>query len=324
MPDDIPIPPTNIETIEVILACVRMVARDTNLYTFQRPDRGALPDAEPGAHIGLILPNGIERQYSLVQSGRGLYEYTVGVKRDVNSRGGSLYMHDQLRVGSKLSIVPPRNNFPLKEDAELVVLLAGGIGITPIYCMITQLIAKERPWRLYYSCRSRPDTAFLDELSQYEQVRFHFDDEESGRFLNVAAIVESLPKNAHLYCCGPAPMLAAFEAATAHWPPDQVHVEYFTPKFAAAQEGGFVVELARAKRELVIPPGKSILQAIREIGIEVPHSCEEGVCGACETRVISGIPDHRDTILTEQERNESATMMICCSGSKSPRLVLDI
>jgi ferredoxin-NADP reductase len=322
VPDDIP--PTNIETIEAVLTSIRMVARDTNLYSFERPDRGKLPGAEPGAHIGLILPNGIERQYSLVSAGPELSDYTVGVKRDANSRGGSLFMHDQLRVGSTIRIVPPRNNFPLLEDAELVVLIAGGIGITPIYCMVKRLIAKHRSWQLYYSCRSRLDAAFASELSQYPQSHFHFDDEEEGRFLNVAAIIEKLPKHAHLYCCGPSPMLAAFEAATAHWPPEQVHVEYFTPKFAAAQEGGYVVELARAKRELFIPAGKSILQAVREAGIQVPHSCEEGVCGACETRVISGTPDHRDTILTEQERKESATMMICCSGSKSPRLVLDI
>ena len=322
MPDDIP--PTNVETIEVVLTGIRMAARDTNLYSFQRPDRSALPGAEPGAHIGVILPNGVERQYSLVHAAPDLSEYIVGVKRDANSRGGSIFMHDQLRVGSRIAILPPRNNFPLKQDAELVVLLAGGIGITPIYCMAKRLIAQGRAWELYYSCRSRMDTAFLDELSQYPQVHFHFDDEEAGRFLNVAGIVEKLPKNAHLYCCGPAPMLAAFEAATAHWPPEQVHVEYFTPKFAAAQEGGYVVELARSKRELTIPPGKSILHAVRDAGIQVPHSCEEGVCGACETRVISGIPDHRDTILTEQERKENATMMICCSGSKSPRLVLDI
>ncbi|HMI98090.1 MAG TPA: PDR/VanB family oxidoreductase [Micropepsaceae bacterium] len=315
------IPP---ESIEVVLTSVRMAARDTNLYTFERPDRGPLPGAEPGSHIGVILANGIERQYSLLHAGPELSEYTVGVKRDANSRGGSLYMHDQLRVGSKIFIVPPRNNFPLKEDAQMVVLLAGGIGITPIYCMVKRLIAKTRPWALYYSCRSRMDAAFFGELSQYQEAHFHFDDEEEGRFLNVAAIVENLPKHAHLYCCGPAPMLAGFEAATAHWPPEQIHVEYFTPKFAAAQGGGYVVELARSKRELTIPPGKSILQAVREAGIQVPHSCEEGVCGACETRVISGIPDHRDTILTEQERKESATMMICCSGSKSPRLVLDI
>jgi ferredoxin-NADP reductase len=233
-------------------------------------------------------------------------------------------MHDQLRVGSKVTVLPPRNNFPLVESAEKTVLIAGGIGITPIYCMVDRLIALGRPWELHYSCRSRMDTAFLEELSRLSQVHFHFDDEEGGKFLQVAAIVNTVPKNAHLYCCGPAPMLAAFEAATANWPVTQIHVEYFTPRFAAAQEGGFIVELARSKRELVIPPGKSILQCVREAGIQVPHSCEEGVCGACETRVISGTPDHRDTILTESERQESATMMICCSGSKSPRLVLDI
>src|SRR5215831_19283272 len=214
------------ESIEVVLTCVQMAARDTNLYTFERPDKKPLPGAEPGAHIGLILPNGIERQYSLVESGPSLKKYVVGVKRDAGSRGGSLYMHDQLRVGMRLSILPPRNNFPLKEDAELVVLLAGGIGITPIYCMAKQLIEKKRPFELYYSCRSRMDTAFLEELSAYPQAHFHFDDEENGRFLQVAAIIERLPKNAHLYCCGPAPMLAAFEAATARWPAEQVHVEY--------------------------------------------------------------------------------------------------
>jgi ferredoxin-NADP reductase len=318
------IPPSDAGAMDLVLTCIRMAARDTNLYSFARADKGPLPPGEPGAHIGVIMPNGIERQYSLVHAGQQLTEYTVGVKRDANSRGGSIFMHDQLRVGSTLNILPPRNNFPLKEDAEHVVLLAGGIGITPIYCMIQRLIEKGRSWELYYSCRSRLDTAFLDELSRHAQAHFHFDDEEGGRFLNVAGIVEKLPNNAHLYCCGPAPMLAAFEAATAHWAPEQVHVEYFTPKFAAAQEGGFVVELARSKRELTVPPGKSILQCVREAGIQVPHSCEEGVCGACETRVISGQPDHRDTILTEQERKESATMMICCSGSKSPRLVLDI
>ena len=146
----------------------------------------------------MILPNGIERQYSLTHAAPELTEYTVGVKRDANSRGGSVFMHDQLRVGSKIAIVPPRNNFPLKEDSELVVLLAGGIGITPIYCMIERLIAKERPWELYYSCRSRLDTAFLDELSRYSHAHFHFDDEESGRFLNVAGIVEKLPKVGNL------------------------------------------------------------------------------------------------------------------------------
>jgi ferredoxin-NADP reductase len=312
------------ETIEVVLTAIRMAARDTNLYTFERADHGPLPGAQPGAHIGVILPNGVERQYSLVNFGPELSEYVVGVKLDPNSRGGSVFMHNHLRVGTTVTIQAPRNNFPLAENAEHTVLLAGGIGITPIYCMIQRLAALGRSWELYYSSRSRVDAAFRKELEKYPQVHFHFDDENEGRVLALPTIIPNLPKNAHLYCCGPSPMLAAFEAATAGWPAGQIHVEYFTPKFAAAQEGGYIVELARSKKELTVPEGKSILQVVREAGIDVPYSCEEGICGACETRVISGIPDHRDSILTESERKQNATMMICCSGSKSPRLVLDL
>ena len=140
---------TNDQPFEAVLTAIRMAARDTNLYTFARADRGPLPGAMPGAHIGVILPNGIERQYSLIHYGPGFSEYTVGVKRDANSRGGSVFMHDQLRVGMKVMLVPPRNNFPLKEDADLVVLLAGGIGITPIYCMVKRLIELKRPFELH-------------------------------------------------------------------------------------------------------------------------------------------------------------------------------
>jgi tetrachlorobenzoquinone reductase len=310
--------------MELVLTAIRMAARDTNLYTFERADKGSLLGAEPGAHIGVILPNGIERQYSLIEAGPSLSAYNVGVKRDANSRGGSMFMHDQLRVGAKVRIVPPRNNFPLKEDAGHSTLIAGGIGITPIYCMAKRLKTLGRRFDLHYSCRTRQDAAFRDELAQWPETHFHFDDEEGGKFLNVAKIVASTAADTHLYCCGPAPMLAAFEAATDKRHPSVVHVEYFTPKFTAASEGGFTVVLARSKREITVPPGKSILQCVRELGIQVPFSCEEGICGACETRVLEGIPDHRDSILTESERKESATMMICCSGAKTPRLVLDI
>ena len=306
------------------MTAIRMAARDTNLYTFERPDHGLLPGAAPGGHIGLILPNAVERQYSLVNYGPELSEYVIGVKLDPKSRGGSIFMHSQLRVGTLVTILPPRNNFPLDETAEHTVLMAGGIGITPIYSMVQRLIALGRSWELHYSCRARADAAFLRELEKFPQVHFHFDDEHEGRVLGIPAIVSTLPKNSHLYCCGPGPMLAAFEAATAAWPAAQIHVEYFTPKFAAAQEGGYVVELARTKKELIVPNGKSILQVVREAGVDVPFSCEEGICGACETRVISGTPDHRDSILTESERKQNATMMICCSGSKTPRLILDL
>lgn len=312
------------EKLDLVLTTIRLAARDTNLYTFQRPDGSTLPAVTPGAHISLMLPNGVERQYSLTNYGDALTEYVVGVKLDPASRGGSLFMHNQLRVGTEIKVEGPINNFPLVEDAEHVVLLAGGIGVTPLYCMAQRMVELGRSWEMHYSTRSRADAAFLKELEQLSQVHFHFDEEEDGKFLDVPGIVAKVPQNAHLYCCGPKPMLEAFEKACEGRPSDHIHVEYFTPKYEAADEGGFTVVLARSGKEVVVPEGKTILQVVRDAGVDVPFSCEEGICGACETRVIEGIPDHRDSILTDSERAENATMMICCSGSKGPRLVLDI
>jgi tetrachlorobenzoquinone reductase len=154
-------------------------------------------------------------------------------------------------------------------------------------------------------------------------VRLNFDD-ESGRVLDLGAVVAQAPRAAHLYCCGPAPMLAAFETATANWPAERKHVEYFTAKDAPALEGGFVVELKRSGKEFVIPAGKSILEVLRDAGMDVSYSCEQGICGACETRVLSGVPEHRDSVLTPAEQAANNTVMICCAGSKTERLVLDL
>jgi ferredoxin-NADP reductase len=312
--------------IDVRLTDIRLAAQDTNLFELRRPDGAPLPTYEPGAHIDLHLPNGLVRQYSLVVPDAKPESYVLGIKRDAASRGGSRYIHDELHVGAPLKISPPRNNFPLVEDAGHVILIAGGIGITPIWCMVQRLAALGRSWKLYYSCRSRADMAFLDSLNTYEakHLHLHFDDQAGGKFLDLAAIVAEAPKDAHLYCCGPEPMLKAFEAATASWPRAQVHVEYFTPKAEAATEGGFWVELARSKEEYFIPPGKTILQVLYDAGVDVDYSCELGICGACETRVISGIPEHRDSVLSEEEQASNTKVMICCAGSKSERLVLDM
>ncbi len=317
---------TDANRIQLVLTEIRLAARDTNLYTFERPDGAELPTADAGAHLGLHLPNGLERQYSLVAPQPGASYYTVGIKKDVGSRGGSKWIHDHLKVGMTLMADLPRNNFPLKEDAAHTMLFAGGIGITPIYSMFKRLEDLGRPVELYYSARSRTDAAFLRELSSKSNVRFHFDEEANGKFLDISGLVAASPKGAHLYCCGPAPMLTAFEAAgvASGRAPDEIHVEYFTQKYETATEGGYVVHLARSKKEFSIPAGKSILQVLREAGIDVAHSCEEGICGACETKVISGIPDHRDAILTESERAANKTMMVCCSGAKSPDLTLDL
>jgi ferredoxin-NADP reductase len=312
--------------IEVRLTAIRFAARDTNIFEFRRSDGQPLPPYEPGAHVDMHLPSGHVRNYSLIVAQPDPGVYTFGIKRDPASRGGSRYIHDELRVGRTLKISAPRNNFPLREDAPHTVLLAGGIGITPIWCMVQRLAALKRSFTLHYGCRSRDDMAFLDELQGMSETRFHFDDESAGRVLDIAGIVGAAPKDAHLYCCGPTPMLSAFEAATKDWPRGQIHVEYFTPKPqpAPASKGGFTVELARSGQEFFIPEGRTILEVLLDEGVDVDYSCELGICGACEQRVISGVPDHRDSILTEEEQAENKRVMICCAGCKSDRLVLDL
>lgn len=314
--------------IEVRLAEIETVARDTNVYTFRRPDGGALPAYEPGAHIDIHLPNGLVRQYSLLNPNDDPNSYAVAIKRDARSRGGSSYIFDSLKVGDTLEIGVPRNNFPLVEDAAHVVLFAGGIGITPIWCMMRQLTADNRAFTLYYSSRSRADMAFLQTLeeAQHGAVKLHFDEEADGKFLDIAGAIAAAPADAHFYCCGPNPMLKAFEAAAAaaNVPRHHVHVEYFTPKAEAATSGGFWVELARSGEEYFIPEGKKILEVLFEAGVDCDYSCELGICGECMTRVISGIPEHRDSVLSEEEQAANDKVMICCAGCKSERLVLDL
>lgn len=308
----------------VRLVAINYAARGTNLYTFATLDGAPLPATEPGAHITLHLPSGLERQYSLIRSDESRQSYQVAVKLDAATRGGSAFVHKDLRVGDEIPIKGPENHFPLHFNAPYSVFVAGGIGITPIWCMIQKLEALGQPYELHYASRTRSEAAFLSETAATGKASFHFDDEEGGRVLDIAGIIKAAPRDAHVYCCGPAPMLRAFEAATKEWPEDQVHVEYFMPKEERATDGGFVVALNRSKKEFRVPKGKTILDVLEESGISVPASCEQGVCGTCETRVISGIPDHRDSILTPKERAENKTMFICCSGSKSDRLVLDL
>lgn len=310
--------------IDVRLAAARVAARDINLFEFARVDGGNLPPAEAGAHIDLHLPNGLVRQYSLLPSNSAPSTYCIGVKHDRSGRGGSRFMHQALAVGTQLRIGGPRNHFPLVETADPVVLIAGGIGITPIWAMVQSLRLTRRPWQMFYSVRARLDALFASELSGLEQAHLHIDEDNGNRVMDIAAIVARAPKTAHLYCCGPSPMLDAFAAATRVWPPGQIHVERFSGASPEIAHDAFVVELSRSGREVTIPPGVTILHALRAAGLDVESSCEAGVCGACETRILSGIPDHRDVVLTDAEHAANDRMMICCSGSKSSRLVLDL
>ena len=293
------------------------------------PPRQELPAFTAGAHVDVHLPNGLLRSYSLHNAQGDRHRYVIGVNKDAASRGGSRYLHESVRPGDTLTIGYPRNNFPLTEEAPLSVFIAGGIGITPIRSMIQRLHALGRPWRLHHAARTRQHAAFFDAMLALHdesgaKVQHCFDREPGGQMLDIAGLVAALPADAHVYCCGPLAMLDSFEAATRGLPPGQVHVEYFAAREAAATAGGFSVELARSGRTVVVEPGQTILDCLEQIGIEPPYSCREGICGTCEVRVLEGIPDHRDLVLSTAEKAENQRMMICCSGARSSKLVLDL
>lgn len=310
--------------IDVTLVEIRELARNTNLYVFQSDHD--LPTPSAGAHIDLHLANGMVRQYSLVVKEASANTYAVAVKLDERTRGGSSFIHSILKPGDRLRISAPRNHFPLNESASHSVLVAGGIGITPIYSMLNRLQARSASWELHYACRSKADAAFYEDLVQYPNCHFHFDDENQGHFINIKGIFVEAQRTANFYCCGPTPLMASFEneAKAAHVPLEGIHVEYFTPKEIVSLSGAFSVKLARSGRVLQVPEGRTILDVLVEAGVQIEHSCSEGICGTCETKVLAGIPDHQDSVLTQQERQANNTMMVCCSRSKSPILVLDV
>lgn len=298
-------------------------------YELRDPAGAPLPAFTAGSHIDLNLPTGLVRSYSLTNSQDERHRYVVAVQKDRASRGGSTWVHDKLRTGDIVVISSPRNNFPLAEDAPHSLLIAGGIGVTPLWCMLQRLVALGRSAELIYCVRTRKEAAFREPIEAAggkpgAKVSFNFDGEPGGKLLDIAAVVGAASPDTHLYCCGPLPMLEAFEAATKDLPRERVHVEYFTAKDAPAAEGGFTVVLAKSGKSFQIAPGKTILETLLDAGINVASSCLEGVCGTCETRVLEGVPDHRDVVLTDSERKASKTMMICCSGSKTDRLVLDL
>ncbi|WP_077002798.1 PDR/VanB family oxidoreductase [Variovorax sp. KK3] len=319
--------PSESELLQLRLSAIRWEADGVQSFEFRDVADRALPGFLPGAHVDLHLPNGMSRSYSLCNDCAETDRYVVAVARDAKSRGGSIAMHDTLRVGQLLKVGRPRNHFPLDEEAAKSVLIAGGIGITPMWCMLQRLQALGRDWELFYAARGRQNAAFLRELRALSaqhpgRVHLHFD-QEQGLF-DLAPVLRALPAGAHVYCCGPLPMLEAFERLTADRPPAQVHLEYFQAKDAPAAAGGVQVELSRSKKVVTVAEGKTVLDAVLDAGIDVPYSCMEGICGSCEVVVLEGEPDHRDSVLSDQQKRSNKTMMLCCSGARSARLVLDL
>ena len=313
------------ERVRVRLHAISFETGSVRLLDLRDPDGRALPAFPPGAHVDLKLNGGLKRSYSLIGDPADGSRYLLGVHRDPQSRGGSRYLHDRARVGDPIEVSHPIDDFPLVEDAAASVFIAGGIGITPILPMIDRLAGLGRPFVLHYGVRDRTVVPFQPRIARHgDKVRTACSREAGGGRLDIAGIVDAAPADAELYCCGPRGMLDAFAAATAGRDPARVHVEHFSAAGPAAVEGGFDVVLARSGRTVAVPPGKTILEALNEAGIEPACSCIEGVCGTCETRVLDGLPDHRDAILTPEERANNRTMMICVSGARTSRLVLDL
>lgn len=315
----------NSQQIALRVQCMRHEANGIVSVELVPPQGGELPPFAAGAHIDLHLPNGVVRSYSLWNSPLERQRYVVGVLNDKNSRGGSRYVHEQLRVGATIQVGTPRNNFPLDMSAAHTVLVAGGIGVTPILCMFNELRRQGKSVEMLYCARNRAEAAFVEQLAGDARVQFHFD-QEAGGPPDLRGYLASKSSAAHFYCCGPTPMLNAFESLCEELGLRNMHIERFAAAepVVAMQSDAYECELAKSKKVVLVPAGKSLLDALLDAGVQVDHSCREGVCGSCETAVIDGPIEHRDGVLTKAERASGKTMMVCVSGCSGRKLVLDL
>lgn len=304
----------------------RPVADDVLALTLASVDPSDLPHWTPGAHIDLILPCGLTRQYSLCGNPADRERWTVAVLRDSAGRGGSEFVHDSLPLGATVRVRGPRNRFPLV-DAERYVLIAGGIGVTPILPMIRQLAAAGADWHLHYGGRRRSSMAFRSELDHIDSYRVRIYAEDEVGLIDLESALGRPAEATAVYCCGPIPLLNAVAAYGRQWPAEALHVESFVPQKvgeSAGEPGTFEVELARSGVTVSVPPGVSILDAVEAAGVPARWSCREGICGTCQTTVLSGEVDHRDSLLTHAERKSNATMFICVSRARTSSLIIDL
>ncbi len=296
-------------------------------YELARADGTPLPAFSAGAHIDVHLPGGLVRQYSLCNDDRETHRYCIAVLRDPASRGGSIALHDQVKPGDLLSISTPRNQFPLVQ-APFSLLLAGGIGITPLLGMAQHLVAHGGEFNLHYCTRSLSRTACRDNVAALgARAQLHLNDGETAQKLNLPAVLAAAPADSRLYVCGPGGFIdfVVQTAKAARWPADRIHLEYFgaAPQDTSGDRA-FEVRLASTGTTYTIPADKTIVAALQDQGVEVMVSCEQGVCGTCLTRVLEGTCDHRDMYLTDDEKARNDQLLPCCSRAKSPLLVLDL
>ncbi|GAA3237923.1 PDR/VanB family oxidoreductase [Pseudonocardia petroleophila] len=292
--------------------------------TLRRPDGGTLPAWAPGAHIDLILAPELERQYSLCGDPDRTDHWRIGVLREPDGRGGSAFVHEEVNVGKSVVVRGPRNHFGL-DEAPSYLFIAGGIGITPILPMIAEAHRRGAAWKLWFGGRRGGSMAFQDELAAHgDRVRF-WPQEEKG-LLPLDDILASRDADALVYCCGPEALLAAVESRSTEWPAGTLHLERFSPKEFAepVSQKAFQVTCRQSGISVEVDPDRSILETLEEADVFVDSSCREGICGTCETEVISGAIEHRDSVLTLEEQAAGDRMMICVSRARGDGLVLDV
>jgi ferredoxin-NADP reductase len=308
----------------VVVAMARMGDRVRRLV-LRRREGGPLPAWAPGAHIDLTFGPGLVRQYSLCGEPNDTDVWNVAVLREDQSRGGSAFVHDTLEIGTTLAARGPRNHFPLV-DAPDYLFIAGGIGITPLLPMISEVSARQLSWRLVYGGRRRSSMAFADDLVDRYGERVQLLPEDEHGQLSIASLMRFPHDDTALYCCGPEGLISAVESMHAHSGRGTLHVERFSPMQLdpLGSSDSFEVEASRSGEVVTVARETSILDALNSAGVLVLSSCEEGVCGTCEVAVLDGTPEHRDSILTDAEREANESMFVCVSRALSSRLVLDI
>lgn len=301
------------------------VANGISLFELRHADGLPLPPFTAGSHLTVQVPNGMRRNYSLCSDPAETSHYQIAVKRDERGRGGSVSMSDGVQAGQQLLVSSPRNNFELAERAGSFLFVAGGIGITPILSMMRHLKrGGDRPFKLYYCTRDADSTAFIPELTAEfgDSVTVHHDNGDIDQALDLWPVLEK-PSGAHVYCCGPKGLMESVEDMSGHWPSGTVHFESFGVNAKAfAENQPFRVKLDKTQQTLDVPVDKSILETLRAYGLRVPSSCESGTCGSCKTRLLAGEAEHRDMVLSDEDKNDH--IMVCVSRGKSPELVLDL
>lgn len=309
------------------VARITDAAEGIRSFELVQPDGTELPTFTPGSHVKVQAPNGLLRKYSLCNDPADRHRYVITVKRDAHGQGGSMSMCDETREGETLPTSVPENAFPLETGAKSYIFIAGGIGITPILSMIRSFgELPPAPWKLYYLTRSAETTAFLKDLKGPEyrgKVTIHHDEGDPSNVFDLWPVLERPVAGAHVYCCGPRPLMDAVRDMAGHWSPKNVHFESFNEGGGVrADDKPFTVVLAKTGQRFEVPVGRTILSVLRDHGCNAPASCESGTCGTCRTKLVSGQVDHRDMVLLPEEMDSH--IMVCVSRAKGDELVIDL